>query len=52
MKNIIITAILSVVLTAFCFHAYVVYQISQATVQNTQAIQQIVNFMNRNQPQK
>lgn len=52
-KNIIITAILSVVITVSCFHAYTVYQVKQATIQNTQTIQQIVDFINKNAtPQK
>lgn len=50
MKNIIITAIVSVVVTASLFHAYAVYQINKATVQNTQSIQEIVNFLNKNTP--
>lgn len=52
-KNIIITAITSVLVTVFCFHAYAVYQIRQATIQNTQTIQSIVNFISANTtPQK
>lgn len=48
MKNIIITAIISVLVTVFCFHAYIVYQLKKAVVQNSQAINQIVQFINSN----
>lgn len=47
MKNIIITAVISVLVTVFCFHAYELYQIRAVTLQNTQAIQQIADFLNK-----
>lgn len=47
MKNIIITAIVSILATIFCFHAYFVYQIRNQVIQNTAIITQVVDFINK-----
>ena len=45
-KTIIISVIAGILLTIFAFHAYNFYQIRKATIQNTQAIAQVVSFIN------
>ena len=46
--NKITPFILGIVLTAFSFHAYELYQIRKVTIENSTAIQEIVKFINEN----
>lgn len=47
MKNIIITAILSVVITIFCFHAYFVYQLRSVVLENQAKVNAVVDFIQK-----
>lgn len=46
-KQIITAFILGGIITAFCFHAYTVYQIRTIIAQHDTAIGEIVNFINK-----
>lgn len=53
MKKIItISFIAGILLTVFCYHAYIVYSLKSSVAQHEIVLQQIVNLINSNTPKK
>lgn len=46
MKDKITYFVIGAIVAVFCTHAYIVYQLRQQTLENTQVISQIVTFLN------